>query len=229
MFQTSDEVVRNPFLHALGPEVVRLVEGEDQPVAVVIEALQVLELVLELTPEAHSKPDCLHSSLPHLSLPLLLSYISLLLSSLSLLLPPSSPSSPPSSPSSPPLLLSSLSSSPSSPLLSESDMLSLLLPLFVSCLRPSTVPAASRYKRQPLHNHALQRLVAIGPTYPAPFKSIMQASPSLRQQLENAIRASQGGSSAAGIAGGHGGHRETSRVSTQPPSIKLKMDFSNFK
>lgn len=55
VFQVSSEEVRNPFLHALGPEVVRLAE-EAQPVTVVIEALQVLEMVLELTPEAHSKP-----------------------------------------------------------------------------------------------------------------------------------------------------------------------------
>ena len=54
VFQISNEVVRNPFLHALGPEIVRLVEGETQPVAVAIEALQVLELVLELTPDEHS-------------------------------------------------------------------------------------------------------------------------------------------------------------------------------
>ena len=56
VFQTSDEAVRNPFLHALGPEVVQLAEGEAEPVAVVIEALQVLEALLELTPEAHSAP-----------------------------------------------------------------------------------------------------------------------------------------------------------------------------
>ena len=127
-------------------------------------------------------------------------------------------------PSSPPL-----PSSPPIPLSSESDMLNLLLPLFVSCLRPPTVAAASRYKRQPLHSHALQRLMAIGPAYPTAFKNIMQASPSLRQQLETAIRAGQGGLSAGVGAGGRGGQRETSRVPTQPPSIKLKMDFSNFK
>lgn len=55
MFQIGSEEVRNPFLHALGPEVVRIAEGETQPVTVVIEALQVLEMLLELTPEAHSK------------------------------------------------------------------------------------------------------------------------------------------------------------------------------
>lgn len=69
MFQISSEEVRNPFLHALGPEVVRLTEGETQPVTVVIEALQVLEMLLELTPEAHSKPLNLASLPPPHMLP----------------------------------------------------------------------------------------------------------------------------------------------------------------
>ena len=55
VFQITDETIRNPFVHALGPEVVRLVEEREEPVTVVIEALQVLELLLEMTPDAHSK------------------------------------------------------------------------------------------------------------------------------------------------------------------------------
>ena len=67
----------------------------------------------------------------------------------------------------------------------------------------------------------------IGPKYPEPFKNIMTATPSLRQQLENAIRAGQGAGGADSVAGGR---REPSRApQVQAPSIKLKMDFSNFK
>lgn len=103
-------------------------------------------------------------------------------------------------------------------------MLGLLLPLFISCLHPSSVSTATRHKRQPLHDHTLQRLMAIGPKYPTAFKNIMQATPLLRQQLEAAIRAGQGGTGQASAV-----HRVTTRSQVQPPSIKLKMDFSNFK
>ena len=54
VFQTKEEMVRNPFIHALGPEVVKLVERKEEPVSTVIEALQVLELLLEMTPDSHS-------------------------------------------------------------------------------------------------------------------------------------------------------------------------------
>lgn len=104
-------------------------------------------------------------------------------------------------------------------------MLGLLLPLFISCLHPPSTSGAARRQRQPLHDHTLQRLQAIGPKYPTAFKSIMQASPLLRQQLESAIRSSQSGGETPAL----GSHRETSRTQAQPPSIKLKMDFSNFK
>ena len=57
LFQTSHWEARNRFIHALGPEVVKVVEGEGESV-VVVEAIQVLETLLELTPEAHSK--CFH-------------------------------------------------------------------------------------------------------------------------------------------------------------------------
>ena len=55
VFQSSEVEVRNPFIQSLGPEVVRLVEKKAEPVTTVIEALQVLEMLLELTPETHSK------------------------------------------------------------------------------------------------------------------------------------------------------------------------------
>ena len=54
LFQSTHLEARNQFIHALGPEVVKVVEGEGE-VAVMIEAVQVLETLLELTPEAHSE------------------------------------------------------------------------------------------------------------------------------------------------------------------------------
>ena len=58
LFQYHEKEIRNPFIQALGPEVVRLIEKKAEPVTTVIEALQVLEMVLELTPEVHSKCVC---------------------------------------------------------------------------------------------------------------------------------------------------------------------------
>ena len=103
----------------------------------------------------------------------------------------------------------------------ESEMLGVLLPLFISCLTPS--PSS----HQALHTHSLQRLMAVGPKYPEPFKNIVQANPSLRQQLENAIRAGQGGPGEGPDQGDRRGAGRTPQV--QAPSIKLKKDFSNFK
>lgn len=75
VFQINNEVVRNPFLHVLGPEIVRLVEKKAESVTVATEALQVLEMLLEMTPDTHSN-DTLNVPLqppivplPNLSLP----------------------------------------------------------------------------------------------------------------------------------------------------------------
>ena len=56
VFQNTMAVdVRNSFVHSLGPEVVRLVQERGDNVTVAIESLQVLETLLELTPETHSE------------------------------------------------------------------------------------------------------------------------------------------------------------------------------
>ena len=127
---------------------------------------------------------------------------------------------------SPPSLLSSLSPLP----LPESNMLGLLLPLLVSCLQGSAGGPAHQPPRKThsLHDHALQRLMQIGPRYPVPFKAVMQGSPQLRQQLESAVRASQAAPS-TGPGAARAAHRAAKPQAQQPPSIKLKMDFSNFK
>ena len=54
IFQSSIEEVRNSFVCALAPEIVALVEKKAEPVTTVIEALQVLEMLLEMTPDNHS-------------------------------------------------------------------------------------------------------------------------------------------------------------------------------
>ncbi len=100
-------------------------------------------------------------------------------------------------------------------------LLSLLVPILVSCLQDS---AKDRYLKT-LHDSALQNLNKIGPLYPSEFRTVMQNSPHLRTRLESALKAQTAS------------HPETKRsdnikpiTSQQPakPSIKLKTDFSNF-
>lgn len=62
----------------------------------------------------------------------------------------------------------------------------------------------------------------IGPKHPQPFKSIMTLSPELKQRLEKAIRAHQASSQAKAP-------KAQPKVAPAQPSIKLRMDFSNFK
>ena len=103
----------------------------------------------------------------------------------------------------------------------------LLLPLYISLLvDPSISRSVSQQQRQ-IHDFVLQQVTQIGPKYPGAFRSVMQSSPAFKQKLETAIRASQSPSkaartTAAARSGGRMQHQ-------QQPSIKLKMDFSNFK
>ena len=118
----------------------------------------------------------------------------------------------------------------------EIQMMGLLLPLYISLLIDPTTAVSSRgvgtvtQQQRQIHSHTLQQVTQIGPKYPTAFRSVMQSSPALKQKLENAVRAGQ--ATAPGKAGGRGqatALRTGGHVQQQQPSIKLKMDFSNFK
>lgn len=101
-------------------------------------------------------------------------------------------------------------------------MMGLLVPLYVSVLcDPSVYRSSTKQKRQ-IHDHILKVVTQIGPKYPESFRSIVQSSPALKQKLESAVRASQTTSKAPAA-------RRVQPQQQQAPSIKLKMDFSNFK
>ena len=118
----------------------------------------------------------------------------------------------------------------------ESEMMALLIPLYISVLADpmtSDLRTLSKAHRQ-VHDYFLQRVTLIGPKYPEAFRSVMQASPALKQKLEAAVRANQSTATAAAGRGpptqGHlGVGRGPVAQQQQQPSIKLKMDFSNFK
>ena len=109
-------------------------------------------------------------------------------------------------------------------------MVDVLIPLYISVL---VDPASSDLRtfpqnRQLIHSHFLQRVTEIGPKYPEAFRNVMQVFPASKAKLEAAVRASH---SAKGSTQSAKGSARTQRGFTQAqqPSIKLKMDFSNFK
>ena len=100
----------------------------------------------------------------------------------------------------------------------ESVMMQLLLPLFISLL-VSAGPQSS------VHKHTLSSLMNIGPLYPTAFRSVLAANPQLKVQLEAAIKGGSSNLSAKATQQPYAGGASK----PQQPSIKLKMDFSNFK
>ncbi|XP_039260448.2 HEAT repeat-containing protein 5B-like [Styela clava] len=86
-----------------------------------------------------------------------------------------------------------------------------------------------QFKRQ-LHDCALQYLIQVGQKYPQAFRSILDSQMVVKMKLEEAVRANQ-------LITQRRQQQEIKRQEQQaarqakanaPPSIKLKMDFSNF-
>lgn len=107
------------------------------------------------------------------------------------------------------------------------QMVALLVPILISYLfsggDTSTSQQQQTKQSRALHDHVLQRLIKTGHQYPNAFKSVMAASPDLKTKLETAIHANQASNKAKQSS------RQPSRPKTSaPPSIKLKMNFSNF-
>ena len=100
------------------------------------------------------------------------------------------------------------------------DLMYLIVPLFVSLLMIPSKHASS--DEHAVHTHVLNTLVSIGPQYPSAFKKVLSSVPKLKAKLETAIKSTKDTStsvSRSGLAG----------KPQQQPTIKLKMDFSNFK
>ena len=103
-------------------------------------------------------------------------------------------------------------------------MLNLLIPLLISLLI-STDKLNSSNGQRLIHAHALERLKLMGPKYPTEFKSIVASNPQLKTTLESALKSSPE------VAKINQSTSSTGAFMKQPvqPTIKLKMDFSNFK
>ncbi|XP_035692964.1 HEAT repeat-containing protein 5B-like [Branchiostoma floridae] len=99
-------------------------------------------------------------------------------------------------------------------------LVNLLVPILVSYLVDSSLLQSTGKLSRTLHEKALQNLLKIGPQYPAAFKSVITSAPDLKAKLEAAIRASQASKAAS--------TKQSKAAQPAQPSIKLKMNFSNF-
>lgn len=105
---------------------------------------------------------------------------------------------------------------------SEVHMLGLLVPILVSLLSDSAnLPKGGKITKT-LHEHALQKLMKIGPKYPEPFRTVISSSSDLKSRLEGAVRANQASAKPKQPV-------VQPKVVPSQPSIKLRMDFSNYK
>lgn len=95
----------------------------------------------------------------------------------------------------------------------------LLVPLLIDLLVDN--PSNSALKI--LNNYALERVKAIGPKFPAAFRTVIAANPSLKQRLEAALRGSQASQDAASAK-----KAQVSAAQPAQPTIKLKMNFGKF-
>jgi len=104
-------------------------------------------------------------------------------------------------------------------------MLNLLIPLLISLLVDADKLCSVSNGQSIIHANALERLKLMGPKYPSEFKTIIASQPQLKKALESALKPSQetGKNIEASSSAGS--------LVKQPaqPTIKLKMDFSNFK
>ncbi|XP_042908893.1 HEAT repeat-containing protein 5B [Parasteatoda tepidariorum] len=101
----------------------------------------------------------------------------------------------------------------------------LYVPTLVTLLLDPDSPQQSfSPARLAVHECALQQLMKIGPQYPHEFRTVVGCSVRLKNRIEACIRIAQAGSSNF--------NRDNSSSQTQTssssPTIKLKMDFSNF-
>lgn len=79
-----------------------------------------------------------------------------------------------------------------------------------------------------IHEHSLKKLTEIGPKYPDEFKQIMNGNPTYSDCLKKAIH-HQGRKNLNDINNGSTTTLSQQKSSNENQSIKLKVDFSNYK
>lgn len=116
-------------------------------------------------------------------------------------------------------------------------MLYIYIPALISLLNietqqdivPSTrLMSISSAHKVTLHDHSLQKLTEIGLKYSEEFKQIMSSSPSYSESLKSAIHNQQKKANNGNDISKTAANR-TSSMANENQSIKLKVDFSNYK
>lgn len=105
----------------------------------------------------------------------------------------------------------------------EVDLLGLYIPILINLLSENVELLKGKSLRASLHNHSLQKLIAIGPNHPQAFRQIVGQVAVFRTKLETAIRNQQNVKSAANLAS-----NRSQAARSETPVIKLKTDFSNY-
>ncbi len=103
------------------------------------------------------------------------------------------------------------------------QLLEFLVPVLVGQLLPQCGKDASKLRLR-LHEAALVRLTAIGQAEPTEFRAVLARRQDMKARLESALLSSQ---AAKDKGEQHKGQQQPQRKE-HTPSIKLKMDFSDF-
>ena len=113
------------------------------------------------------------------------------------------------------------------------ELISLVMHILVSLLLDRTaLSSASPYSLK-LHDNAQQRLTKLGPLYAAQFRSVVVATPELKAHLEATVKAQQEQQQHTqqqkhSVISGNKHAAAHQANAPAKPSIKLKIDFSNF-
>uniref|UniRef100_H2Y0W9 HEAT repeat-containing protein 5B n=1 Tax=Ciona intestinalis TaxID=7719 RepID=H2Y0W9_CIOIN len=109
----------------------------------------------------------------------------------------------------------------------KTAVVGMVVPILISCLTETTTSTTTQH-RVSLHDSALKKLLQIGLAYPEPFKSSLETVPGFKARLENAIRKNQNDAQQARERAVVKNSAASATNKPSQPSIKLKMDFSNF-
>ncbi|XP_078491480.1 HEAT repeat-containing protein 5B-like [Ciona intestinalis] len=109
----------------------------------------------------------------------------------------------------------------------KTAVVGMVVPILIACLTETNTSTTTQH-RISLHDSALKKLLQIGLAYPEPFKSSLETVPGFKARLENAIRKNQNDAQQARERAVVKNSAASATNKPSQPSIKLKMDFSNF-
>jgi len=103
------------------------------------------------------------------------------------------------------------------------QLLTVHIPILINFLIDEKLDINPNQFKRTLHESALARLTKIGGQFPSDFKGILNSNSDMRQRVERAVINNAERQKAKTMAA------QNKLVQPAQPSIKLKMDFSNFK